>query len=731
MEAELADGTILEFPDGTDPQVIQATVKKMLGQQPKEEGFNPVTPRQEGRNINSSIQGAITALQGPSMGFMDELAGVGSAITGAVANLTPWGDDKTIAENYISARDKVRGATEQYSKDYPKTAFGSQIAASMPTILATGGAAAIPKTATFLQRTGQVAKTGGQFGAVSGLGSSEADTAAGVVEDTGKGAAGGAALGALLSGTVSGGGKIYGWLYDTIKGNRAKVEGGKVIRDFVGNQQKNIEGILKSANPNQTTGQALASAGGGNRDEMLALAKIAAQKGDPNAIRAMREAQNVSNKALLSRVSGGATEEASIKAQKDAYEAMSASLDPLRVKGAEAANRSTKTIEMLRQKARQYAGKAEEKVGDVRRFTAAGERATERANTTSPVAWMPRVSGKYTYMGEKGGLASRAEQVAGQAAEDSLKAGASANVAKNLEETIAARGISTLSANPLFAKIDAMVAKVGDRANPVLTQTLNGFKEHAKKFVDKDGNIDAYDLHQLRKNVNDTVDMLFPNADKALKMRAGAVLHSLKPTMDDGLKAAGGGDLVRYFDEFSNGMNKINRMKMASVIQKMTPDELISLSEGNNTQLVEDIFGRGNVGFTTQMGKAANPIKAVASRLKADTLLEQRGGAPAAQNAAGKILEKDMIGFRLPAYMDAKAYTANTILSKFEKWMNEGTREVVFKAMQSPKRTIELMNTLPTSEKAAFLKAMSDPQVRSFISGQTGRVTGNQMATQE
>lgn len=34
MEAELHDGTILEFPDGTDPQVIQATVKKMLGAPP-------------------------------------------------------------------------------------------------------------------------------------------------------------------------------------------------------------------------------------------------------------------------------------------------------------------------------------------------------------------------------------------------------------------------------------------------------------------------------------------------------------------------------------------------------------------------------------------------------------------------------------------------------------------------------------------------------------------------
>lgn len=35
IEAELADGRILEFPDGTDPNVIQSTVKKVLGQTEK------------------------------------------------------------------------------------------------------------------------------------------------------------------------------------------------------------------------------------------------------------------------------------------------------------------------------------------------------------------------------------------------------------------------------------------------------------------------------------------------------------------------------------------------------------------------------------------------------------------------------------------------------------------------------------------------------------------------
>jgi hypothetical protein len=36
IEAQLADGRILEFPDGTDPSVIQATVKRVIASsQPK------------------------------------------------------------------------------------------------------------------------------------------------------------------------------------------------------------------------------------------------------------------------------------------------------------------------------------------------------------------------------------------------------------------------------------------------------------------------------------------------------------------------------------------------------------------------------------------------------------------------------------------------------------------------------------------------------------------------
>ncbi len=35
IQAQLADGRVLEFPDGTDPQVIQSTVKRMISEQPQ------------------------------------------------------------------------------------------------------------------------------------------------------------------------------------------------------------------------------------------------------------------------------------------------------------------------------------------------------------------------------------------------------------------------------------------------------------------------------------------------------------------------------------------------------------------------------------------------------------------------------------------------------------------------------------------------------------------------
>lgn len=78
VEAELADGRILEFPDGTSPDVIQATVKKMLGPQ-------PATAGDRGRAALGGVNRGISGLLGLPMDTAENLVNLGIAGFGSAA----------------------------------------------------------------------------------------------------------------------------------------------------------------------------------------------------------------------------------------------------------------------------------------------------------------------------------------------------------------------------------------------------------------------------------------------------------------------------------------------------------------------------------------------------------------------------------------------------------------------------------------------------------------------
>ena len=133
--------------------------------------------------VGSSVQGAINALQGPTMGFLDEIVGAAAA---------PFG-------KYEQARDYVRGATQQFRQDYPVTGAVTSAAATAPMFLLGGAPAAIKgviaPVATTAGRLLTAGKVGTIQGGVSGAGESTAQTVGGVAADTAKHAAQGGALG--------------------------------------------------------------------------------------------------------------------------------------------------------------------------------------------------------------------------------------------------------------------------------------------------------------------------------------------------------------------------------------------------------------------------------------------------------------------------------------------------------------------------------------------------------
>lgn len=153
-----------------------------------------------GEEAPGIVKGLISTLQGPAMGFADELAGVGGAITGAVANLTPWGDGKSLSQNYRDTRDAARAASESHMKENPVLGHVERAVASVPVALAAPVGRVAEAGSSLL---GQAAKVGAGYGAVAGAGDSTATDAPGMTRDIATGAAGGAVLGPVVAGGLT------------------------------------------------------------------------------------------------------------------------------------------------------------------------------------------------------------------------------------------------------------------------------------------------------------------------------------------------------------------------------------------------------------------------------------------------------------------------------------------------------------------------------------------------
>jgi hypothetical protein len=187
-------------------------ILKFLGQSPA---------YREGTQKSTTQRGVVAALQGPTFGFLDELAGAVSAPFLAAQQNIPLG------QAYRQGRDVVRGQTESFEAERPFTAAGLQIAASgpmallkaptaigraiMPTITSAAPSVAptvqaagryltaAPATGQVMglgQRTAQAGASGAGYGFIGGVGSSTAENPLDVLSDAATSAVFGSALGA-------------------------------------------------------------------------------------------------------------------------------------------------------------------------------------------------------------------------------------------------------------------------------------------------------------------------------------------------------------------------------------------------------------------------------------------------------------------------------------------------------------------------------------------------------
>lgn len=173
---------------------------------------SPITPSMVGRQKGSPDyergraeqnpveRGLVNVIQGPTLGFGDEIMGGLGAVIDKVR-----GDNRPLSERYSANRDYYRGVADQYREDFPTGSWVTQAAASAPLfardpltrvaspVLST----AFPKTSAaygnwirpsvgttgIIPQMTHSAITGAGYGGITGAGESRSTTAGGVIGD--------------------------------------------------------------------------------------------------------------------------------------------------------------------------------------------------------------------------------------------------------------------------------------------------------------------------------------------------------------------------------------------------------------------------------------------------------------------------------------------------------------------------------------------------------------------
>ena len=247
MDIQTKDGIVLRgIPDGTPDDAIKARIAKIRAESnmpvpaPAIPAESPAT--ESGRKMNSSAQGAINALQGPMLGFADEVYGGLSAAGKSIANLVGAGNGQSFGQNYAEGRDTVRGATDQFRKDYPITGLATSVMAAAPTMLLSPGGAAVSATKAMgsVARSLSAAKAGAILGGASGVGESTATDAQGIVTDAAKGASLSGALGAGGQAVMSGVGAVGGNIAQRVSQSSAADRARLLLSEMIGRDARGI-----------------------------------------------------------------------------------------------------------------------------------------------------------------------------------------------------------------------------------------------------------------------------------------------------------------------------------------------------------------------------------------------------------------------------------------------------------------------------------------------------------
>jgi hypothetical protein len=494
-----------------------------------------------------------------------------------------------------------------------------------------------------------------------------------------------------------------GKFIDAATGKLANVEAGKIARQAAGDQINQIRAANGAAPIDITAAQA---AYGIDNDVYQAFLGFVSGKDKSSYYRVLKDKQKAEQLNQLARLAGGPSITENLTSVSEFKNALNTLMTPIRETELGAANIAGTLGPKLQGEVTILGQAATDKVQDVRRFVAAGDRASNLATQQVVERGLPTSTARYTYVGE---LADKADEVASKAAEGSLIFGQAAQFKQAAFDSLAANGLKPLTAKSVISRINGILRNPEFAGNDVIEGAVKSFGDDVVKWTDNNGVIDAFALDSLRKNsVNAAIEKLRPGLDQTAKKNLAAkVMADLKTPIINAIEEAGGTGYGQYLRDYAANAQLIDRRKLAGKALSMfesSPDEFIRLVKGNNPDAVEKVFGPGSFNIFKEMGADIRPMQQIADELTRDIKIAEQ--AKAGAKALG--FEDESLAKKIPGFVGYKTAIVKQVIRTLENKVSDKTIDILANAAKSGKSMNEILNTLPADDRIQVLKALKN-----------------------
>ena len=431
-----------------------------------------------------------------------------------------------------------------------------------------------------------------------------------------------------------------------------------------------------------------------------------AQKSDPDFFMKLLGRQATERITQLQNIARGQNQTAARQARDEMKRLLNTQVWPKVQEQIDIANIAGQRAPQLAAQAQRFGEAAGQKTEDVRRFTAAGERA--RATDVTPVPGLPRVSTQITYLDD---LARRADDLVEQAATASLRFGEAARYNQDALASLAAHGQRPLTGQEIVQAINKRLTDPSYAGNRELVNALSRVADDIMQWTNNNGIIDAKALNAIRQH---SINSYVVNAGldpKQAKKIAKMSVNEVRPVLIKAMEDAGGSDYGKYLRAYALGEDAISRTKLgaqALALYNTQPDSFVRLVRGQSDKVVEKIFGPGNYNIAKQMGaETASKMRGIARELERDKAIDAM--ATAGEAKFHELLKDHMLSYSLPNWLNPVITTTNRVLRFLNNKWGQDTVQILTEASKNAKSFDELLEFVPPSERSKILGLLNRP----------------------